>query len=259
MSDDLISLRMLLVSEAEAERQVLRRVASQAPVLIELHEIDGGADGVPACDLLGRDKVDLVFLDSRMPRPGRKAVIEAARISPGRPLVILVGSAEIKTREVLTDGLDVDGVLAKPIDVEEAKTLVGRCVRARLSSRALIVDDSATVRSVVRKVLQASRFVFECDEAEEGSAAIEQIARQHYEIMFLDCNMPGLDGFGTLAELKRKNSDIKVVMMTGAGDHRIVDKVRAAGASDFLYKPFYAKDIDAVLNRLFGLMPPKPY
>ena len=49
---------------------------------------------------------------------------------------------------------------------------------------------------------------------------------------------------------------MKVVMMTGTRDVRIEDRARAEGAKDFLYKPFFAKDIDAVLNRLFGLALP---
>jgi FixJ family two-component response regulator len=43
-------------------------------------------------------------------------------------------------------------------------------------------------------------------------------------------------------------------MITGTRDMRIEDRARNDGASDFLYKPFFAKDIDAVLSRLFGLM-----
>ena len=46
---------------------------------------------------------------------------------------------------------------------------------------------------------------------------------------------------------------MKVVMITGTRDHRIEDRARSEGAKDFLFKPFFAKDIDAVLNRLFGL------
>lgn len=42
-------------------------------------------------------------------------------------------------------------------------------------------------------------------------------------------------------------------MITGTRDVRIEDRARTEGAEDFLYKPFFAKDIDAVLKRLFGL------
>ena len=59
-----------------------------------------------------------------------------------------------------------------------------------------------------------------------------------------------------LAELKRVHPDIKVIMITGTRDVRIEDRARAEGARDFLYKPFFAKDIDAALNRLLGLALP---
>lgn len=67
--------------------------------------------------------------------------------------------------------------------------------------------------------------------------------------------MPGLDGFATLGRLKTANPDTKVVMITGTRDNRIEVRARAEGARDFLYKPFFAKDIDAVLSRLYGLLP----
>jgi CheY-like chemotaxis protein len=254
MSDDFISLKMLIVSEAAAERELVRRAALQASVLIDVTEIAAAGDANAALEALKRDNYDAIFLDSRMPKASRQEVLDAARESNGRPLTILVGAAEMKTREVLTDGLAVDGVLAKPIEMGELESLLANCVRARLPNRALIVDDSSTVRSVIRKVLQASRFRFEAEEAEAGAAAIELASKQHFDMIFLDCNMPGLDGFATLAEIRRIRPDAKVVMITGTRDIRIEDRAHAEGARDFLYKPFFAKDIDAVLNRLFGLM-----
>jgi CheY-like chemotaxis protein len=162
----------------------------------------------------------------------------------------------MKTREVLTDGLKVDSALAKPIDLQETRDLIDVCTRARLPKRVLIVDDSSTVRSVIRKVLQASRFKLKAEEAEDGSVAIVLAKRQRFDIVFLDCQMPVIDGFTALGEFNRAHPDMKVVMMTGTRDIRIEDRARAEGAKDFLYKPFFAKDIDAVLNRLFGLTQP---
>ena len=254
MSEDFISLKMLIVSEAAAERELVRRAALQASVLIDVKEVAVAGDAKAAVEALKQDNFDAIFLDSRMPKASRQEVLDAARTADGRPLTILVGAAEMKTREVLTDGLAVDGVLAKPIEMGELESLLANCVRARLPNRALIVDDSSTVRSVIRKVLQASRFRFEAEEADAGAAAIERAAKQHFDMIFLDCNMPGLDGFATLSEIRRTRPDTKVVMMTGTRDARIEDRAHAEGARDFLYKPFFAKDIDAVLSRLFGLM-----
>ena len=148
----------------------------------------------------------MVFFDSRIPKQGRLELLNAIRAAPSRPLAVLVGAAAMKTREVLTDGLEVDSALAKPIDVQEACDLIDRCIRARLPKRVLIVDDSSTVRSVIRKVLQASRFKLEAEEAEDGSVAIELAKKQRFDIVFLDYQMPVIDGFATLAEFRARSS-----------------------------------------------------
>jgi CheY-like chemotaxis protein len=252
--DDLISLNMMIVSDVAADRELFRRALALASVPIQVVELDASDDGVAACATLANEPVDAVLFDSGMSKAGRQRLIEAAHAAKEHPLAILIGAAALKTREVLTDGLPVNGVLAKPIDAQELRSLIENCVRARLPNRALIVDDSSTVRSVIRKVLQASCFRLSSEEAGEGATAIEMAKQRPYDIVFLDCHMPGLDGFATLAELRRALPDTKVVMITGTHDMRIEDRARGEGANDFLYKPFFAKDIDAVLSRLFGLM-----
>jgi CheY-like chemotaxis protein len=254
MTDDLISLKMLLVSEAAAERGLIRRAALQAAIPIECTEIEATQDAAAASAALEHNAFDVVFFDSRMPKSARQQVLNAIRASPGRSLAILVGAAEMRSREVLTDGLPVDGVLAKPLAAQEVDDLIQCCIRARLPKRVLIVDDSSTVRAVIRKVLQASRFQLEAEEAAEGAAAIERARAQTFDFVFLDCQMPGIDGFATLRKFKVAHPTSKVVMMTGTRDARIEDRARAEGASDFLFKPFFANDVDGVLNRLFGLM-----
>ena len=74
-----------------------------------------------------------------------------------------------------------------------------------------------------------------------------------FDIVFLDCNMPGIDGFATLAEITRNHPRVGTVMMTATRDRSIAARAQAAGAKGFLFKPFFPKDIDAVLHGLFGL------
>jgi CheY-like chemotaxis protein len=257
MDHDLVSLKILIVSESAPERQLIRRVALDASIPIDVTEVAAATDAAAGCAAVATGEFDAVFIDSRMPKSDRQQFLDAIRAAKSRPLALLVGAAALKTREVLTDGLPFDGVLAKPIEPGELQTLIDRCSRARVPNQALIVDDSSTVRSVIRKVLQASRFRFNIQEAAEGQGAIQQAQQQRYDIVFLDCHMPGIDGFAALTELKRIRPESKVVMITGTRDVRIEDRARSEGASDFLYKPFFANDIDAVLSRLFGLMRPR--
>jgi CheY-like chemotaxis protein len=227
----------------------------QASVPIQVEEVTEAGDSTATWNLLTRDGAfDVVLFDSRMPRSERQKVLTAVRDASGRPLAILVGPAELKSREVLTDGLEVDGALAKPIVAAELSELIESCIRARLPKRVLIVDDSATTRSIIRKVLRSSQFRIESQEASDGAAAIELANRQRFDVIFLDCNMPGLNGFTTLAQLKRAHPECKVVMISAIRDDRIENHARANGAVDFLRKPFFAKDFDELLKRAFGLM-----
>jgi CheY-like chemotaxis protein len=253
MSDDFISMKLLIVSEAAPERDLLRRASAEASIPVDATELDTPGDPVAMSELLARQNFDVVFFDSRIAKPARQELLNAIRAAPSLPLAVLIAPAAIKTREVFTEGLEVDSALAKPMDLQETRDLIDCCIRARLPQRVLIVDDSSTVRSVVRKVLQASRCKLEAEEAADGTVAIELAKKQRFDIVFLDCQMPGIDGFETLSILRRTQPDLKVVMMTGTKDHRLEDRARTEGAKDFLFKPFFAKDIDAVLNRMFGL------
>jgi CheY-like chemotaxis protein len=109
------------------------------------------------------------------------------------------------------------------------------------------------MRSIVRKILQASHFAFDIHEAAEGNAALERLRTTKFGIIFLDYNMPGLNGIETLSEIKRLNPAVAVVMMTSTLDNAIADRAHAAGALAFLKKPFYPADIDATLERYYGL------
>jgi CheY-like chemotaxis protein len=120
-------------------------------------------------------------------------------------------------------------------------------------SRVLVVDDSATQRGIVRKLLTGVRFPLQIAEAEDGIEALKQLAAGKFDFVFLDYNMPGLNGLETLSEIKRLHPLIQVVLMTSVEDDAIARRARTAGAAAFLRKPFYPADIDAVLHGIYGL------
>jgi len=117
-----------------AERELVRQAAAQASIPIDVSELDTAGDAVATGELLARQSFDGVFFDSRIAKPARLELLSAIRAAASRPLAVLICAAAIKTREVLTDGLEVDSTLAKPIDLKEARDLIDCCVRARLPS-----------------------------------------------------------------------------------------------------------------------------
>lgn len=252
MSNDLVALSVLVASDSASEREAFKDAAAQASVHIDIREVEELDDAGPACSHLNGNNIDLIFLDCRMPRDRRQTVIDAARTAVSRPLVISIGAAD-PGAAIAAEKLDVDGSIGRPVRSADARTMLEACVRARLPCRVLIVDDSTTVRSVMRKVLQACRYPFEVEEAVDGSAALQQADKKRFDLILLDYNMPGLDGFATLSKLLETHGDAKVVMITATNDVKLAGRARAAGAHDILFKPFYAKDLDALMSRLYRL------
>ncbi len=246
MSEDLVSLRMMVVGAAPPDEELWRQATALASVMIELAAHDA-AGVVPA---LKRAGADICVIDAALPDPQKIAVIAAARAASPAPLVF----SAAPTGAPRSDG--IDGQLAKPATVEDARKLVEICIRAKFPTRVLVVDDSGTMRSIVRKILSGSRFTMDIHDAAEGRAALELLRGGKFGMVFLDYNMPGLNGFETLSEIKRETPNVAVVIMTSTLEAGVSERARAAGALAFLKKPFYPSDIDALLERYYGLHAP---
>ena len=226
----------------------MRRGAVAASVPVEVVEAEGGA---AARAKIAANNIDVVFADASIPAAERAAFIAQAGSMEQRPFVFLVAATLDEAQTIAGGG--ADGVVVKPANVNQAKNLVERCARLRLPNRVLVVDDSLTMRSIVRKILVASRFRLELAEAQEGIDALRQIASGKFDLVFLDYYMPGLNGVETLTAIKRQQPDLHVVIMTSTKDDAIAEQARRAGAAAFLKKPFYPADIDTILHRIFGL------
>jgi two-component system chemotaxis response regulator CheY len=105
--------------------------------------------------------------------------------------------------------------------------------------KILIVDDSPTIRKMVRASLQAlesSEFV----EAATGLEAIEQLAVTRVQLMVLDLNMPDMHGIDVLNFVRRQQQyqSLPIVVLTTRGDDASRQTAEQAGATMYLTKPF---------------------
>jgi CheY-like chemotaxis protein len=250
MGDDLMSVRILAAFGSARDRDLLRQAAATAPVPVDIVEADRAA---AAREFFVAGEIDVVFLDAASASADLTAFMTAARSAKRQPFVILVAAEAWGAGRLEPTGLAPDGIVAKPAMIEQARVLIDRCIKLRLPSRVLVVDDSATMRRIVRKLLTGIRFPLQVEEAGEGIAALKQIANGQFDFVFLDYNMPGLNGLETLSEIKRQYPSVQVVIMTSVQDEKLAERARAAGAAAFLRKPFYPADIDAVLQGIYGL------
>jgi DNA-binding response OmpR family regulator len=119
-----------------------------------------------------------------------------------------------------------------------------------LSSRLLLVDDDRTLAGMLGEYLDLQGFAVEA--VTSGEDALAVVANREPDLVVLDLGLPGIDGFETLARL-RKNRSVPVIMLTARGEDQ--DRIAGllAGADDYLPKPFnpaeLAARIRAVLKR----------
>jgi CheY-like chemotaxis protein len=119
-------------------------------------------------------------------------------------------------------------------------------------AKVLLVDDEDQLRRVMRDLLERDGYVV--TEAADGVQALDQVDRQGPDIIVLDLNLPGLDGYGVLAHLRSRpaTSDIPVVVLTARGDEDSEVRVFELGADDFLSKPFRARALAARLQAVLA-------
>jgi len=108
--------------------------------------------------------------------------------------------------------------------------------------RAMVVDDEAPIRRALRRILEGEGF--EVEEAENGAEGLA-LLKDSLDVILLDVQMPVMDGFGFLRQLRRHErfSGLPVVMVTGW--ERKEDRLKAAeyGANDFIGKPFEVAEV----------------
>lgn len=117
----------------------------------------------------------------------------------------------------------------------------------------LIVDDSKVVRMVARKILEG--LDFETDEAEDGQKAFEACQRHMPDAVLLDWNMPIRNGIEFLRDL-RAMEDVRqpiVVFCTTENDMTHIQEAMAAGANEYIMKPFDSEIIESKFSQV-GLL-----
>lgn len=112
-------------------------------------------------------------------------------------------------------------------------------------ARVLVVDDSASIRAVLAKILnQDGHFAIT---AADGEEAIAMACSELPDLIFLDIVMPGLNGFAVLRALRREplTHDIPIVMISGNLQATAQFYVQRYGADDFMKKPFGREEVFA--------------
>jgi type II secretory ATPase GspE/PulE/Tfp pilus assembly ATPase PilB-like protein/ActR/RegA family two-component response regulator len=146
--------------------------------------------------------------------------------------------------------------LFEGIELLDEPPAVADDAAATVQSTILLVEDEDSLRRVMRDLLEAEGYrVFE---ARDGSEALEEVDRHNPSIVLLDLNLPNVDGFTVLSQLRSRThtADVPILVVSARGDEDNEVRALHLGATDFISKPFrpraLAARIEIALQRRRG-------
>ena len=112
-------------------------------------------------------------------------------------------------------------------------------------SKILIIEDEASIRRVLTKILSEENDSYIVEDAEDGLQGLEKIKNNDYDLVLCDIKMPKMDGVEVLEAVKKIKPEIPMVMISGHGDMETAIQTMRLGAFDYISKP---PDLNRLLN-----------
>jgi PAS domain S-box-containing protein len=270
------------VGEETPQRHVLAGVrvlivAGDTPLIDQLAawsvEPLVAADGAAALIILaeaaaqGRP-VHAVLLDGD---PDLPAKIIAHPDIPTPKLIMIGGEPHLPPGRVRSAGFNA--TLTKPVRQSQLYDVLVDACAAPAEDRALrttaaapsgrghvlLVEDNDINQTVALGIL--ANLGYSADVAVNGREAVEMAARQEYQVIFMDCLMPEMDGYQATAEIRRRENDgrhVPIVAMTAGAMPEDRARCLAAGMDDHLAKPLMPADVAAALDGWTPATPQPP-
>lgn len=123
-----------------------------------------------------------------------------------------------------------------------------------MTLKVLAIDDSKTIRELLRSVIESAGFDF--IGAVDGVDGVARYASVRPDVVITDINMPNMDGYGVIDAIRKGHIDSQVpilVLTTESGD-KLKARARDAGATGWIVKPFDDVSLVSVIRRVTGLV-----
>jgi len=283
-SRDLLDVEVLVVDDNAVNRQILHHQISAWKI-----KAGTASNGYEALKILreaaaAAKPYDLALLDVRMPEMDGITLARAIKADPaiaGTRLIVLTSVREALSTGELTE-IGIDAYVVKPVKQSRLfeclinaidKTAVDNVlVKApepisisRFSERnldiekvrILLAEDNATNKLVALSQLRKLRY--SADAVTNGLEVLEALKQTSYDIIFMDCQMPEMDGYETTGAIRKREqsldqrcswkSPVHIIAMTANAMLGDREKCLAAGMDNYLSKPVRLEELQAVLER----------
>ena len=218
--------------------------------------------------------IDVVLLDHGLPDVSSPDLLREIRLDPnvGGTFVVLLTALAYDTAYEGTRAIEPDMCIAKPVRLESLKAALRTAQTPRtkasgvvstatakaaggatsaLGLSVLVADDNAVNREVAVAMLEESHCRVTL--ANDGRAAVRAARERRFDVILMDCQMPGMDGFEATAAVRRNEAErgappTTIIALTANVLARDRERCLAAGMNGFLGKPFTSAQLVGVLQ-----------
>jgi signal transduction histidine kinase/DNA-binding response OmpR family regulator/HPt (histidine-containing phosphotransfer) domain-containing protein len=262
--------RTLIVDDNETNRVVLEELLTRwAMPSVSVDSAEGALCAVQEAESQG-EPFKLILSDLNMPDIDGANLAQALAVGSGqgsaeRPRFILLTSSDADT--VSGVGECIDGLLQKPIRAQHLVRMMNSVLAGsagalpkppsiaaaaqRINVRpVLVVEDNPVNQEVMRESLL--QLGYRAKVVDNGQLAVDELERNAYPLIFMDCQMPVLDGYQATREIRRREAGgprVPIIAVTAHAFESERDKVLAAGMDGYISKPIKQSTLLEALQR----------
>ncbi len=120
-----------------------------------------------------------------------------------------------------------------------------------MKARVLVVDDAIFMRKMISDILEGNGMEI-VGEADTGALAVEKYKELKPDLVTMDIIMPEMNGIDAVRQIMTDDSQARIVMCSALGQQALVQDAMAAGAKDFLIKPFNPSRVIEVVSKILS-------
>ena len=271
--------RVLVVDDNATNRRILREQLGHWGMRVAV--ADGGAKALQVLNQAGASgpPFDLAILDLRMPGMDGLELAQAIKELhlPGDLKLMLLTSFGQRGHGAAASRIGIAAYLTKPVDEADLydslvevlasdgsrrqRRLVTRHslreARPPIAAHVLVAEDNQVNQKVAVRILE--RLGYKVDVADDGNEALEACARTRYDVVLMDVQMPGLDGFEVARRIRAREQGGRrtpIVAMTASAMKGDRERCLAGGMDDYVAKPVTPDTLDAALRRWVSVARP---
>ncbi|MCX5796058.1 MAG: response regulator [Elusimicrobia bacterium] len=231
---------------------VLKAALSQAG-----HEVAATTDGMAAVEAYKHDRPDVVLLDRDMPELLGSRVLRSLKgIDPQANVLMLYRDIDPES-EVEYRRIGARIFLSKAVGIDTLLHVVKRSLKLGSGasgydgsdqigkSEVLVIDDDVNVRDTLKPFLEGKGY--EVSTAKDGEDALRIMRSSRPRMILLDVKMPKMNGVEALQAIRRINTQVPILMITGQDDLETVRECMRLGAFDYMIKPLNLEYLETIV------------